>query len=283
MPDRANYRPCPHPGHHRVPPHLVVGPSDPGAAADRLGGPGPHHRRHGAYGLVPRGHRLFLARRAGADRRGPQSPARTPEPRGQAGPAHHRSPPSRRSLFGLSSRIRAHGAASGRPRSWPGMPSSSGYHSCSSPTSFGAMRKRMEDMTLGRRSIIGVAQALAIIPGHEPLGHHHVGGARPGLRAAGGGAVLLPAGLAGHRGVGRAGLGEAIEPGEPISVDALMTGALTFLTRARRHRFLMAVLRRFSLLPFVIYRLLLGAILSGAHLFRLSARRRPRLIAQRGR
>ena len=40
-----------------------------------------------------------------------------------------------------------------------------------------------------------------------------------------------------------------------------MTGALTFLTALAAIAFLMAIVKRMSLLPFVIYRLVLGVVL----------------------
>lgn len=126
---------------------------------------------------------------------------------------------------------------------------------------FGAMRKRMSDMTASPAMIIGVAQALAIIPGTSRSGitisaARALGFERPeaarfsfllGLPAIAGSAVLV--------------IGEAVEQGTPISADALLTGALTIVTALLAISFLMRLLRRFSLLPFVIYRLFLGAIL----------------------
>jgi undecaprenyl-diphosphatase len=58
-------------------------------------------------------------------------------------------------------------------------------------------------------------------------------------------------------------LGEAVEAGEPISAAALAVGGLTFLTSLAAIAFLMAILRRYSLLPFVIYRIVLGVVLLG--------------------
>jgi undecaprenyl-diphosphatase len=56
-------------------------------------------------------------------------------------------------------------------------------------------------------------------------------------------------------------LGEAAESGEVFTGDALLTGALTFVCALAAIAFLMAVIRRFSLLAFVIYRLILGLVL----------------------
>jgi undecaprenyl-diphosphatase len=58
-------------------------------------------------------------------------------------------------------------------------------------------------------------------------------------------------------------LGDAIEKRQPIGLDAVVTGGLTFLTALAAIAFLMAIIRRHSFLPFVIYRILLGAVLLG--------------------
>lgn len=125
----------------------------------------------------------------------------------------------------------------------------------------GASRKVMEDMKLPPALIIGVAQAIAIIPGTSRSGitmtaARALGYARPeaarfsfllGIPAIAGAGVLV--------------LGEAVSAGETISSAALMTGALTFLTSLAAITFLMALVKRMSFLPFVIYRLILGAVL----------------------
>ena len=54
-------------------------------------------------------------------------------------------------------------------------------------------------------------------------------------------------------------LGEAISDGAAISGDAILTGILTFFTALAAIWFLMAIVKRYSLTSFVIYRLLLGA------------------------
>ena len=49
--------------------------------------------------------------------------------------------------------------------------------------------------------------------------------------------------------------------GETISRDSLLTGALTFFTALASIAFLMAVIRRYSLTMFVVYRIALGLLL----------------------
>ena len=56
-------------------------------------------------------------------------------------------------------------------------------------------------------------------------------------------------------------LGEAISEGATISGDAILTGVLTFFTALAAIAFLMAIVKRYSLASFVVYRLILGAVL----------------------
>ena len=54
---------------------------------------------------------------------------------------------------------------------------------------------------------------------------------------------------------------EAVRSGETITMDTVQCAALTFLAGLAAIAFLMAVLKRFSLLPFVLYRIALGGFL----------------------
>ena len=54
---------------------------------------------------------------------------------------------------------------------------------------------------------------------------------------------------------------DALHSGEKIGMDTLACAALTFLARLAAIAFLMAVLKRVSLLPFVLYRMVLGGFL----------------------
>jgi undecaprenyl-diphosphatase len=56
-------------------------------------------------------------------------------------------------------------------------------------------------------------------------------------------------------------LGEAIAEGATISGDAILTGVLTFFTALAAIAFLMAIVKRYSLASFVIYRIILGVLL----------------------
>jgi undecaprenyl-diphosphatase len=126
---------------------------------------------------------------------------------------------------------------------------------------FGTTRKTMEDMRLGPAVLVGIAQAMAIVPGTSRSGitmtvQRFMGFSRPesarfsfllGLPAIAGSGVLV--------------LGDAIEEGSAIGFDAILTGLLTILTAFLAIAFLMAVLRRFSMLWFAVYRVILGIVL----------------------
>jgi undecaprenyl-diphosphatase len=53
-------------------------------------------------------------------------------------------------------------------------------------------------------------------------------------------------------------IGDAVEAGEPITLDAILTGGLTFFTALAAIAVLMAMVKRISFLPFAIYRVILG-------------------------
>jgi hypothetical protein len=65
---------------------------------------------------------------------------------------------------------------------------------------WGRQEKDFEDASLRDAIIIGLAQALALIPGHQPFWRNHDGGQGAGLQAGGGGAILVPAGDPGSHG-----------------------------------------------------------------------------------
>jgi undecaprenyl-diphosphatase len=52
-----------------------------------------------------------------------------------------------------------------------------------------------------------------------------------------------------------------VASGEPITRDALLCAALTFVAGILAIAFLMGLLRRISFLPFVLYRMVLGGFL----------------------
>jgi undecaprenyl-diphosphatase len=56
-------------------------------------------------------------------------------------------------------------------------------------------------------------------------------------------------------------VGDALASGEPITIDAVYCAGLTFLAGLAAIAFLMALVKRISFLPFVLYRMVLGGFL----------------------
>ncbi|WP_379553349.1 undecaprenyl-diphosphate phosphatase [Qipengyuania sp. DGS5-3] len=126
---------------------------------------------------------------------------------------------------------------------------------------FGRDEKSFEDMTWRDGLIVGLAQALAIIPGTSrsgvtmtaarALGYSRVESARFSFllsipAVAGAGVLIVP---------------EIFEAGGGLAMEALVTGVMTFLAALATMMFLMNFLKRASMLVFVIYRVALGALL----------------------
>lgn len=125
----------------------------------------------------------------------------------------------------------------------------------------GPRHKRYEDMSLKDAILVGLAQALALIPGTSRsgvtmtaarfLGYERVEAARfsfllsiPAVAGAGTLAMLDLAGATAQ-----------------MQWDALIAGAMTFVAAFATMAFLMRFLRHASMLVFVVYRVALGAAL----------------------
>ncbi len=125
----------------------------------------------------------------------------------------------------------------------------------------GKQTKSFEDMSWRDGLIVGVAQALALIPGTSRsgvtmtaarfLGYSRVEAARFSFllsipAVAGAGILIIP---------------DLMEAGGDMLREALITGALTFVAAFLTMAFLMQFLRKASMLVFVLYRVALGAAL----------------------
>lgn len=128
---------------------------------------------------------------------------------------------------------------------------------------WGEQRRTTADMTLWSAIAVGLAQALALVPGTSRSGITMTVARSLGFTRPDSARFSFLVGMPAIAGAGLLVLGEAVEAGEPISVAALAVGGLTFLTSLAAIAFLMAILRRYSLLPFVIYRIILGIVLLG--------------------
>ena len=126
---------------------------------------------------------------------------------------------------------------------------------------WGRQEKSYEDLSLRDAVLVGIAQALALIPGTSrsgvtmtaarALGYKRVEAARFSFLLA------IPA-------VAGAGLLAALDLAEASSQlqwDAVVTGLFTFIAAFATMAFLMRFLRQASMLVFVVYRVALGAAL----------------------
>ncbi|MXO91590.1 undecaprenyl-diphosphate phosphatase [Pontixanthobacter aquaemixtae] len=121
--------------------------------------------------------------------------------------------------------------------------------------------KAFEDMSWRDGLIVGLAQALAIIPGTSrsgvtmtaarALGYRRVEAARFSFllsipAVAGAGVLIVP---------------EIFDAGATLAWDALVAGVLTFIAAFATMAFLMNFLKKASMLVFVVYRVALGCAL----------------------
>ena len=124
-----------------------------------------------------------------------------------------------------------------------------------------AETKRYEDMSLKDAIIVGLAQALALLPGTSRsgvtmtaarfLGYERVEAARFSFL------LSIPA----VAGAGTLAVLDLAEATAAMQWDAFVAGALTFLAAFATMAFLMRFLRHASMLVFVLYRVALGAAL----------------------
>jgi len=131
----------------------------------------------------------------------------------------------------------------------------------------GPRTRKEEDMTLLHAALIGATQAIAaIIPGTSrsgitmtaarALGYERTEAARISMLI--GAPILAAAGLYGAYGLFTAEPGDA---GVLTFQDGMVVAAIAFVTGLASIWGLMALLKRMSFLPFVLYRFLLGALL----------------------
>lgn len=126
---------------------------------------------------------------------------------------------------------------------------------------FGKEERSYEDMTLRDAIIVGCAQALALIPGTSRsgvtmtaarfLGYKRIEAARFSFL------LSIPA----VAGAGTLAALELADATAQMQMDALITGALTFVAAFATMAFLMNFLRKATMLVFVAYRVVLGVVL----------------------
>ena len=126
---------------------------------------------------------------------------------------------------------------------------------------FGDQLKVMEEMRLGPAIVIGLAQALALIPGTSRSGITMTAARYLGFQRAEAARFSFLLGIPAIAGAGLLTALEIGEAGGTIPTDALIAAGLTFLSALAAIAFLMAIIRRMSFGPFVLYRLILGVVL----------------------
>lgn len=126
---------------------------------------------------------------------------------------------------------------------------------------WGRQEKSFEDVTLRDAILVGIAQALALIPGTSRsgvtmtaarlLGYKRVEAARfsflLAIPAVAGAGVLVVFDLA--------------EASAQMQIDALIAGVLTFIAAFATMAFLMSFLKKASMMVFVVYRVAMGCAL----------------------
>ena len=128
---------------------------------------------------------------------------------------------------------------------------------------FGLSVRRMADMSLWPAVIIGIAQAIAIIPGTSRSGITMTAARALGFERPEAARFAFLLGIPAIAGAGVLKLGEAMANHETITFSMLLTMALTFFVALGTITILMKLVRYMSFLPFAVYRILLGAVLLG--------------------
>jgi undecaprenyl-diphosphatase len=128
---------------------------------------------------------------------------------------------------------------------------------------YGHSINRMSDMTLWPALIIGVAQAIAIIPGTSRSGITMTAGRALGFERPEAARFAFLLGIPAIAGAGMLKLGDAVSSGEVISLDVVLIAVLTFFVALGTITILMKLVRHVSFLPFALYRILLGVVLLG--------------------
>lgn len=125
----------------------------------------------------------------------------------------------------------------------------------------GPQEKTIANMTLGSALLIGVAQALALIPGTSRSGVTMTAARFLGFTRPDAARFSFLLGIPAIAGAGIFTVGDALASGEPVTMDAVYCAGLTFGAGLAAIAFLMAVVKRVSFLPFVLYRMVLGGFL----------------------
>ena len=125
----------------------------------------------------------------------------------------------------------------------------------------GANEKAVEDMTLPPALIIGLAQMLALIPGTSRSGITMTAARLLGFKRPEAARFSFLLGMPAIAGAGLLTVKDAMDAGTPISGDVWLGAAFSFIASFAAIALLMALVKRISFLPFVLYRFALGIFL----------------------
>lgn len=125
----------------------------------------------------------------------------------------------------------------------------------------GPRLKVMEDLRFSSAILIGLAQALSLIPGTSRSGITITAARFMGFERPEAARFSFLLGMPAIAGAGLLTALEAAESGIAIAPSTWAAAGLSFVASIAAIVFLMALIRRMSFLPFVIYRLILGVIL----------------------
>jgi undecaprenyl-diphosphatase len=125
----------------------------------------------------------------------------------------------------------------------------------------GPRLKRMEDMTLPPALIIGIAQAVALIPGTSRSGITMTAARFMGFDRPEAARFSFLLGIPAIAGAGAFVTLDFVESGQAIPPDAIWAAVLTFFAALAAIAVLMAMVKRMSFLVFMIYRLALALVL----------------------
>ncbi len=126
---------------------------------------------------------------------------------------------------------------------------------------FGLSIRRMSDMTWAPALIIGVAQAIALVPGVSRSGITMTAARALGFERPEAARFAFLLGIPAIAGAGVLQIGDAVATGATISFGMILTAILTFFVALGTITVLMKLVRHVSFLPFAIYRVALGVIL----------------------
>ncbi len=125
----------------------------------------------------------------------------------------------------------------------------------------GPRLKTIGDMRFGPALLIGFAQALALVPGTSRSGVTMTVARALGFRRADAARFSFLLGIPAIAGAGILTALDAAEQGTSIAADAWLAAGLTFLSSLAAIAFLMSLVSRIGLVPFVVYRVILGVVL----------------------